>query len=66
MSCASTGARGTEEDLDSVFKVIPWQLWDANYTTIESIVQFSAFVMKEITLNSMFLWALSVSQATIT
>ena len=33
MSCASvsTGAQGTEEDLDNVFEVIPWQLWDANY-----------------------------------
>lgn len=32
MSCASTGApRGTEEDLDSILKVIPLQLWDANY-----------------------------------
>ena len=32
MSCASTGApRGTEEDLDSILKVIPLKLWDANY-----------------------------------
>ena len=23
--------RGTEEDFDSIFKLIPWQLWDANY-----------------------------------